>query len=471
MKIRDICVLGLAVGMVVNGCEEGAGPADTTSHQEITQEEEVTEVPADLAGEFEPQADVAVALEPAPAEERPAACNLQSYCQDSDLDGYPVLNCKAFCQAPKGYVPEPYHWLGDCDDSNPNVHPGGREVCDKLDNDCSGVVDDNIPSEICYAVSYLGVCSGKLSCTGGVLNCDAPPATPEICDGIDNNCNLEIDEGLGLNKCASSNEYGHCPGEEACINGEYVCNAPFAELEICDLKDNNCNGIIDDIPGGCCPGEIKVIEACPTSDIVFVIDATTSMNGMIQAVKEGITEVVEKIVEGAYPSRLGLIAFRDTNPWDPVYPPVVSYGFADNPEQFKEWVGSLEVYAGGDEKENQLPAIVEATQFDWGPGHLRNVVLVTDAPFHQNNDSSPYNIPEVKQILIDNDVAIIGVMCGNMIPHVESLADGIGLTFLAYYAADLAALTETIFDELNLKVWLYCDENLGWVEMTGDCAL
>ena len=36
---------------------------------------------------------------------------------------------------------------GDCDDRNPNVKPGGDEVCDGFDNDCNGVVDDN-PSDI-----------------------------------------------------------------------------------------------------------------------------------------------------------------------------------------------------------------------------------------------------------------------------------------------------------------------------------
>jgi N-acetylneuraminic acid mutarotase len=59
--------------------------------------------------------------------------------RDSDGDGYGSSSVSQFaCSQPPGYVSMP----GDCDDSNPAVHPGAPDICDGIDNDCNGVVDD-----------------------------------------------------------------------------------------------------------------------------------------------------------------------------------------------------------------------------------------------------------------------------------------------------------------------------------------
>ncbi|HKP35773.1 MAG TPA: putative metal-binding motif-containing protein [Pyrinomonadaceae bacterium] len=52
-------------------------------------------------------------------------------CVDQDRDGYGV---GSQCVGAR-----------DCNDTNATVHPGGTEVCDKLDNDCNGVIDDKTP--------------------------------------------------------------------------------------------------------------------------------------------------------------------------------------------------------------------------------------------------------------------------------------------------------------------------------------
>jgi hypothetical protein len=44
------------------------------------------------------------------------------------------------CEPPFAYVAN----AEDCDDSNPNVYPGNYEVCDGVDNDCNGAVDDGV---------------------------------------------------------------------------------------------------------------------------------------------------------------------------------------------------------------------------------------------------------------------------------------------------------------------------------------
>lgn len=117
------------------------------------------------------------------------------------------------------------------------------ETCDSQDNDCDGLIDEDIPPQPCETDCGRGekICvDGQLSiCTGGDIPIDS-------CDGEDNDCDGFTDE-VGYDECVtpSGNE-----GRAECLEGGVVSEIcepddPDSE-EVCDGRDNNMNGQIDE---------------------------------------------------------------------------------------------------------------------------------------------------------------------------------------------------------------------------------
>jgi hypothetical protein len=99
----------------------------------------------------------------------------------------------------------------ECDDTNPDVFPGAAEVCDGLDNDCDGLVDNGVEDAATWYVDadgdgYGAPGTGEVSCDPPVgsystndWDCDdsnaaTSPASYEICDGLDNDCDGTPDD-------------------------------------------------------------------------------------------------------------------------------------------------------------------------------------------------------------------------------------------------------------------------------------
>jgi hypothetical protein len=166
--------------------------------------------------------------------------NLITYYRDEDGDGYgnPNRTTRA-CNAPSGYVGN----NTDCNDRSDQAYPGGTEVCDNLDNDCDGSVDESL-NRACS--TRCG--GGTETCNAGQWqNCTARVPTPEVCDGQDNDCDGTVD---GFRQACRSICGG---GLQLCTGGNFgSCGAQLPTAEICDGRDNDCDGRIDNgVSCGC----------------------------------------------------------------------------------------------------------------------------------------------------------------------------------------------------------------------------
>lgn len=174
-----------------------------------------------------------------------------------DIDGDPTTGCEYACTETNG----------------------GTEACDNVDNDCDASVDEGFDLTVdplncgqcgrnCSTLypntvptcdqsqCVMGPCvAGFFDIDGNQLNgCEyaCNPAQPgsEICDGQDNDCNGVKDDGVlpGIGVACGATDEGECAfGTTQCLLGAPTCvGAITPSAELCDERDNDCNGIEDD---------------------------------------------------------------------------------------------------------------------------------------------------------------------------------------------------------------------------------
>ena len=200
-------------------------------------------------------------------------CNTHYYA-DADADGYgDLLIDSVACNLPIGFVLD----STDCDDTNNLIHPFAEDICNSIDDNCNGEIDEDALFILKYADEdgdgFGDIANDSVSCfelAGFVLDSidcnDADvfinPAASEICNGIDDNCNFDIDEGLTIYTLYADADGDGFGDVDEIINScmeiisGYVSDStdcddttnliyPGAE-EICNYLDDDCDGIIDD---------------------------------------------------------------------------------------------------------------------------------------------------------------------------------------------------------------------------------
>ena len=122
---------------------------------------------------------------------------------DTDDDSYGAGTALDACTAPSGYVEN----ADDCDDTNTDVHPGGTEVCDTIDNNCLDGVDEGVTMPFYAdgdgdgygAGTATDACAAPTGFVDNADDCDdldiaVYPDADEVCDAIDNDCDSDIDD-------------------------------------------------------------------------------------------------------------------------------------------------------------------------------------------------------------------------------------------------------------------------------------
>ncbi|WP_044893078.1 flagellin [Bacillus alveayuensis] len=193
----------------------------------------------------------------------------------------------------------------------------------------------------------------------------------------------------------------------------------------------------------------KVVEKSGTvsktgkADIVFIVDISGSMGGIIDEVISNLDTFTDKLASNGIDFNLGLVSYSDTT----IGEPLEKWDFTNNVDIFNSNMSTMRsnLLVGGDMNESGLEGIMDsdkgALSFDFRDDASKQFILITDAPVHDDNDGddgdglSSYDIDSVASHLTSQGIklTVVGPTSGEAYTQLQRLSTPTGGDYLNVY--------------------------------------